>query len=158
MDIALAKRFIDSCHEAKRVIDMLPILPAGITPRHVRVIDNLHELADSGRRVRISDISDAMRVTRPGVTRLINELVGMDYIIKTQDSADKRVIWLTLTASGEEFYRFYCLEYHTWLSELLADIPQEDIEAAIRSIYAASSLMRTADMNDMKLKGIRKKL
>lgn len=141
MDIELTKRFVDSFHEARRLTDMLLELPEGLTPRHIRVIDNIHALARQGRAVRVSDISDAMRSTRPSITRLVNDLQAKGIVKKTPDAEDKRVIRVELTHAGLEVYNIYCLRYHEWLAELLEPIPVEDAEAAIRAIHRASELM-----------------
>lgn len=38
MDIELTRKFLDSCHEARRIVELLPNLPPRIKPRHVRII------------------------------------------------------------------------------------------------------------------------
>ena len=74
MDTDLTKQFIDSFHIAKHLTDMLPELPDVLTPRHIRILDTIYTLSQHGSAVRISDISDAMRSTRPSITKLVNEL------------------------------------------------------------------------------------
>lgn len=151
MDTELMKKFVDSFHEAKRLADMLPELPDGLTPRHIRVLDNIYKPEQQGRTVRISDISDAMRSTRPSITKLVNELQKKGYVEKTPDTGDKRVILVNMTPSGREVHEFYCLRYHEWLSQLLEPIPAEDIKAAIRAIHGAYELMsaNTPDVSSL---------
>ena len=38
------KEFLDACHKAKRIAEMMPELPEGMTPRHVHVIDAIYQL------------------------------------------------------------------------------------------------------------------
>lgn len=141
MNTELTKRFVDSFHKARRLTDMLLELPYGLTPRHIRALDNIHALEQQGRAVRVSDISDAMRSTRPSITRLVNELQAKGLIKKTPDADDRRVIRVELTPAGLEVYEIYCLRYHEWLARLLEPIPDEDAEAAIRAIHRTSELM-----------------
>lgn len=145
------KKFVDSFHEAKRLADMLPELPDGLTPRHIRILDNIYMLAQQGGAVRISDVSDAMRSTRPSITKLVNELQKKGYVDKTPDTADRRVILVSLTDAGREVHEVYCLNYHEWLSQLLEPIPAEDIRAAIRAIHRAYELMsaNTPDISSL---------
>ncbi len=151
MDTELMKKFVDSFHEAKRLADMLPELPDGLTPRHIRVLDNIYKPEQQGSTVRISDISDAMRSTRPSITKLVNELQTKGYVDKTPDTADRRVILVNMTTSGREVHRIYCLNYHEWLSQLLEPIPAEDVRAAIRAIHHAYELMsaNTPDISNL---------
>lgn len=145
------KKFVDSFHEAKRLADMLPELPDGLTPRHIRVLDNIYKPEQQGRTVKISDISDAMRSTRPSITKLVNELQKKGYVEKTPDTGDKRVILVNLTASGREVHKIYCMNYHEWLAQLLEPITAEDIRAAIRAIHSAYELMsvNTSDISSL---------
>ena len=92
--------------------------------------------------VKISDVSDFLGGTRPSVTKLIRELESHGALIKTPDTSDKRIIWLQLTPLGEQYYEFYCLQYHTWLSQVLDEIPQEDLETTIRTIYHARKILQ----------------
>ena len=151
MDTDLTKQFIDSFHMAKHLTDMLPALPDGLTPRHIRILDNIYTLSQHGSAVRISDISDAMRSTRPSITKLVNELNKKGYVEKTPDTADKRVILVSLTPLGRDVYEVYGLRYHEWLSQLLEPIADEDIEAAIRAIRYANKLMSAVSPDISKL-------
>ena len=151
MDTDLTKQFIDSFHMAKHLTDMLPELPDGLTPRHIRKHDNIYTLSQHGSAVRISDISDAMRSTRPSITKLVNELNKKGYVEKTPDTADKRVILVSLTPLGRDVYEVYGLRYHEWLSQLLEPIADEDVEAAIRAIHYANKLMSAVSPDISKL-------
>lgn len=37
MDTTVVKSFLDTCHKAKRIAELMPELPCGMTPRHVHV-------------------------------------------------------------------------------------------------------------------------
>ena len=59
------KEFLDACHKAKRIAEMMPELPEGMTPRHVHVIDAIYQLERTGEMVKVSDVSEYLEVTRP---------------------------------------------------------------------------------------------
>ncbi len=99
-------------------------------------------LCESDHRVKISDVSAFLGGTRPSVTKLVRELEAHGALTKTPDTADKRIIWLHLTPLGEQYYDFYCLRYHTWLGHVLGEIPQEDFETTIRTIYNVQNILR----------------
>ena len=44
MDTALIKDFFDCCRDAKKILELLPPLPQGLTPRHIQIIDTISQL------------------------------------------------------------------------------------------------------------------
>lgn len=173
MTLQEVRNFLDACHEVSRIIAAFPDLPEGLSPRHIKALQAIHELqtdqdlpaganpparpdtsaetdvkaeASPGpapeSRVKISDVSDFLGGTRPSVTKLIRELESYGALTKTPDTRDRRIIWLQLTPLGEEYYDFYCLRYHTWLSEVLGEIPQEDFEITVRTIWRTRELLQ----------------
>ena len=69
MEIATIKTMFDTCYQAKRIWDMLPTLPKGVTPSYIHYLDTIESLERQGAQVKVSDISDALNIPRPGVTR-----------------------------------------------------------------------------------------
>lgn len=92
MDTALIKDFFDCCREAKKILELLPPLPQGLTPRHIQIIDTISQLEEKNGLVKISDISTALHVTRPSITRLVSELAAAGYAQKAGSATDGRVL------------------------------------------------------------------
>ena len=67
------KRMFDAFYQAKRIRDMLPPLPQGVMPSYIQYLDVIHSLQREKKDIRLSDISDAMNLPRPGVTRTVKE-------------------------------------------------------------------------------------
>ncbi|CAK7056623.1 MAG: hypothetical protein DELT_01256 [Desulfovibrio sp.] len=123
-----------ACHEARRVIEMMPKLPDGLSPRHVYVIDTIYQLRRGKQTVKVSDVSKKLRVTKPSITKLINELEKLSVVEKATDSKDKRIKLLTLTPLGEQYYDIYVYKYNLWLSEQLSDIHPHEVTTTIHTI------------------------
>lgn len=100
MEIEAVQELMAACHEAKRITELLPKLPKGMTPRHIGVIDAIHGLSREGD-VCVSAVSARLGITRPSVTRLIGELEQLGAVGKQADTNDKRVVWVSLTALGQ---------------------------------------------------------
>lgn len=62
------KRMLDACYLAKRTRELLPELPEGVTPAYIQYMDVIHKLQEKKERVKVSDISDTLKLPRPGVT------------------------------------------------------------------------------------------
>ena len=92
METESVRKLIDICVEAAHLERMLPKLSAGLTPRCIRVVDQVASLTRQNETVRVSDISEMLDVTRPGITKVLGDLDGMGYITKTRDTTDSRVV------------------------------------------------------------------
>ena len=68
MDIELIKRMMDACYQGKRIRDMLPPLPDGVASSYIQYLDIIEKLEKQGIQVKVSDVSDALSLPRPGVT------------------------------------------------------------------------------------------
>ena len=141
MTIETIKRMLDACYQGKRIRDMLPPLPKGVTSSYIQYLDVIQSLERNGVQVKISDISDALNLPRPGVTRTVKEMTAKGYLTKTASEEDGRVTYLTITEAGRKLWEIYDGQYFAALQPALEDIPDEDAEAMIRTIEKLYQVM-----------------
>ena len=141
MDNKLIREFLLSCQEAKRICELLPPLPKHMKPRHIRVIDAVHHLHGKNGAVRFSDVAAEMGGTLPSITKLVNELCIMKFLVKTRSREDKRVYLLELTETGEACYDRYVTRFQGWLCREMDEISEEDVEAAVRTILEVKRIL-----------------
>ena len=134
MDIQTIKAMFDACYQAKRIRDLLPPLPKGVTPSYIHYLDTIDALERQGMRVKVSDISDALHIPRPGVTRTVKEMEAKGYLCKQSSPDDGRITYLSMTQAGRELSRRYNDQYFSRLAPLLQDISEEDADCTIRTI------------------------
>lgn len=134
MTIELIKRMMDTCYLAKRVRDMLPPLPDGVMPSYIQYLDAIQKLEAKGLRVKVSDLSDALGLPRPGVTRTVKEMEAKGYLTKSASPDDGRVTYITATEAGRQLWDKYDTQYFSELLPALQDIPEEDAACMIRTI------------------------
>lgn len=134
MDIQTIKALFDACYEAKRIRDLLPALPEGVTPSYIHYLDTIETLERQGARVKVSDISAALSLPRPGVTRTVKEMEAKGYLRKQTSPQDGRVTYITATEAGRRLSRIYNEQYFDRLAPLLSGISQEDALCTIRTI------------------------
>ena len=89
MNSELTRQFLDACHEARRICEILPNLPERLKPRHIRIIWCIHIIYEEKGIVRVSDVASAMNGTMPSITKLVNELCDMG-VVKKRQSRKKR--------------------------------------------------------------------
>ena len=97
MTIQNIKDLLDACYQGKRVRELLPPLPRGVRPSYVQYLDVIETLESHGVRVKVSDISDALNLPRPGVTRTVKEMEKKGYICKISSPDDGRVTYISAT-------------------------------------------------------------
>ena len=134
MTIELLKRMMDACYQAKRIRDMLPPLPEGVTSSHIQYLDMIETMQNQGIQMKVSDISDRLSLPRPGVTRTIKEMEQKGYLKKTASPEDGRITYLTLTDAGQELSRKYNQQCFSILASYAEDISEKDAECMIRTM------------------------
>lgn len=135
------KALLDACYQAKRIRELLPALPEGVSPSFIHYLDIIEGLEHRGLRVKISDISDALSIPRPGVTRTVKEMEDGGYLQKTASDADGRVTYLSITEKGKALSKTYNALFFSQLTPLLADVPDEDALCTVRTIEKLYAIM-----------------
>lgn len=134
MTIELIKRMMDACYQAKRIRDMLPPLPDGIASSHIQYLDTIQQLERQGIQVKVSDISDALALPRPGVTRTVKDMEQKGLLQKIASPEDGRVTYLSITELGKQLSEKYDARFFSSLAPFLDDISEEDALCTIRTI------------------------
>ena len=141
MKVELIKRMMDACYLAKRARDMLPPLPEGVMPSYIQYLDALQKLEAQGVLVRVSDLSEALGLPRPGVTRTVKEMEAKGYLHKQVSAEDGRVTYLSLTEAGKQLSRKYDADYFQELAPWMDRISEEDAECMIATIETCYQIM-----------------
>ena len=119
---------LDACYQAKRIRELLPPLPQGVMPSYIQYMDTIQKLEKQGVQVKISDISDAMNLPRPGVTRTVKEMEAKGYLHKFASKEDGRVTYISITEEGKKLSRKYDQDYFSELACSLGDISEKDAD------------------------------
>ena len=141
MTIETIKAVLDACYQAKRIRDLLPELPRGVTSSYIHYLDTIEALERQGIRVKVSDISDALGLPRPGVTRTVKEMEAKGYLCKETSASDGRVTYISVTDAGKRLSQTYNERYFNRLAPFLSDISEADAECTIRTIEKFHQVM-----------------
>lgn len=136
------KQMFDACYLAKRVREMLPPLPKGVMPSYIQYLDTIQVLRKEKEDVRISDISDAMHLPRPGVTRTVKEMEAKGYLQKVAAPDDGRVVYITITEEGKKLSKKYDQDYFSELAADLSEISENEADCMIQTIEKFYRIMR----------------
>lgn len=135
------KHLLDAFYQAKRVRELMPALPKGVTPAFIHYLDTIAALQQQGVRVKVSDISDALHIPRPGVTRTVKDMVDGGYLEKAASEEDGRVTYLTITEKGRILSQVFDSAFFAQLTPLLADVSDEDAATTMRTIEKVYQVM-----------------
>ena len=135
------KRMLDACYQAKRAREMLPPLPKGVLPSYIQYLEVIQILEQEGHRVKVSDISDALSIPRPGATRTVKEMEAKGYLRKLTSQEDGRITYISITEEGSALSKKYDEEYFTDLASSMEDISEADAEVMIRTIEKFYQIM-----------------
>lgn len=134
MKVEQIKALPDACYQAKRVRELFPALPKGVASSYIHYLDTIESLEQGGIRVKVSDISDALNIPRPGVIRTVKEMEHAGYLKKMSSEEDGRVAYVTITDAGKRLSQTYNAQFFTQLAPLLADISDEEAACTIGTI------------------------
>ena len=99
------------------------------------------QMEKQGIHVKVSDISDAMNLPRPGVTRTVKEMEEKGYLQKIASPDDGRVTYISITEDGRELSRKYNESYFNELSPYLDEISEEEADNMIQTIEKFYQIM-----------------
>lgn len=135
------KALLDACYQAKRVRELLPALPKGVSPSYIHYLDTIEELERRGVRVKVSDISDALNLPRPGVTRTVKEMETGGYLQKKTSPDDRRITYISITEAGRALSQTYDAEYFSALAPSLDTISEEDARQMVQTMETFYQIM-----------------
>ncbi len=134
MTLENIKEMLDSFYTAKRIIDLLPRLPEGVTPSHIRYLDTIEKLKKEKKDVRVSDLSNILNLQKPGVTRTLKEMEEKGLITKTPSKDDARVTYIEITPKGEKISKKHNEEVFLPLVDSLSSIRDKEVKTTINTI------------------------
>lgn len=150
MNAEMAKQLLDACYLAKRARDLLPALPEGVLPSFIQYLDVIQKLEKRGVQAKVSDVSDALHLPRPGVTRTVKDMQAKDYLQKQVSAEDGRITFLIVTEKGRALSRKYDEDYFRELIPYLNGISEAEAECTIRTIQKFYEIMAERSDSDEK--------
>ncbi|AIE59395.1 MarR family winged helix-turn-helix transcriptional regulator [Bacillus methanolicus] len=108
--------------------------PSGLTHLQFHILEELFYTKDG---VSLTQLAQNISISKQQLTPLIKKLEEKDYVIKVQDTNDKRFVKIMLTEKGkntvikrlDEFHHLFC----NWISKLNED-DLFDLDYAINKI------------------------
>lgn len=149
IDANFTGKIIDSLFVARKAIESMPPLPKNMKSSHMRTLDTIYKNYNENGSVRVTDVSKAMGITKPSITKLINELVDLGAVKKSVSDNDKRVVLVELTSFGDECVKRYVLKYHAKLAETFSKLDKGKYLSLIETIDFIYQAMKEVSEEDI---------
>ena len=129
MNSQKTKEMLDSFYMAKRILDLLPELPEGVLPSYIRYLETVLNLKEAHEKVKVSDLSSALNLPRPGVTRTVSSMVEKGYLNKRSSKEDGRITYIEISDNGMALFAKFNAQFKkiVALSNLIQRIYHNDI-------------------------------
>lgn len=134
MDQRKAKDVIDAFERIERFTNNRPPLPEGVLPSYMKIVDWIYQLSLKGK-VKISDLSDALHLTRPGITRSCKNMEKLGLIKKSVNEKDRRIVYVSLTEKGTEYYFKYIENYYRHFSARLEKYDEKRLDEMLKLVH-----------------------
>lgn len=97
--------------------------------------DVLVNLSEAGGRLRMSDLADAVVLSRSGVTRVVDRMERTGYVKRERCPSDRRGSFATLTAKGQRALREAWPVHARGVAEHFAGKLSDDEAALIADVF-----------------------
>jgi DNA-binding MarR family transcriptional regulator len=135
--VGLDTRLTDDHHESLRL--WLRLLTCShLIENHVRKalaaqfkttlprFDLMAQLERAPDGLQMGELSRRMLVTGGNITGIVDQLEHAGMIVRTEDSADRRVYLIKLTKEGRRLFGQMAVEHESWIVDLLSGIPRRE--------------------------------
>ena len=118
---------------------------AGLSMSQLSTLFRLFHAEDCG----VSDIGESLGITNAAASQMVDRLVGLDYLTRSEDPQDRRVKVVSLTKKGRALIQESYLRREEWLAQITTSLStpeQESISAALTLLTEAA--IRLGSMDD----------
>jgi MarR family transcriptional regulator, organic hydroperoxide resistance regulator len=95
----------------------------------------------------MNELSDKLNLNSSTMTRIIDNLVRDEYITRTRDEVDRRIVLVSLTDKGNEAAKALNESVNNYYKKIIAGIPEGQVENVLNSVNLLLDAFRKANPN-----------
>ncbi len=114
---------------------------AGLTPSQLSALSTIEE----HEPIRMSDLAAHESVGAPVITRVIDSLEKLDYVLRVSDPTDRRACLIELTDGGRKVLQELWSARATALTQRISNLTAAQIAALDAALPVLEALVRDAD-------------
>jgi DNA-binding MarR family transcriptional regulator len=120
----------------------------GLAPSHLQLL----QFIEREQPVSLKRLAEHMRLTPGAITQLVESLVRAEYVTRTPDAADRRVINIALTSAGGEKIGALSRKKQSLLAKVVADLNDEELQVFLRVQQKMLQYLETSCRPEIKQK------
>lgn len=132
-----SKEFLNSiakikklAHREKKSKDFYPMML--FTLKIIKSDNEKYTNNDEYYGMKTSDLTKLLCITKPATSKMLNLLEENQYIERSSNKNDRRVVYVKITKEGEEFLRKQNEKFENLTCQLIEKMGEEDIDNLIR--------------------------
>lgn len=124
-------------HYTRTVIHRTAREDFGITSTQYHVLRRIKE----GGRKTVSELSDCMFVSRPSISRAVEDLVGAKLLERERDPVDRRIAYLSLTLAGQETILQIYAKNNLFMRDMFSSLEDQDLETVNQAFNVLEKIL-----------------
>ncbi len=124
-------------HYARSALHQIAHEEFGITSAQFHILKRIYEGKQS-----VSELSDCMFVSRPNISRAVEELVIHGWVERERNAQDRRNIKLRLSETGRKILDQIHHRNDQFLSEIFAHLSYEEINTIVAAFYQLDKILQ----------------
>jgi DNA-binding MarR family transcriptional regulator len=88
-----------------------------------------------------SELADVFEVNKSAITAIVNRMVNREWIQRTRDEHDRRVVYLTLTSNGIKLFEKMEDRVHCLVESIINQFNKEEIQNFIQTYEKLSDIL-----------------
>jgi DNA-binding MarR family transcriptional regulator len=116
-------------HTIRTRVDKMAAADHCLTMQQFAVLRGIYHGRDS-----VSELAKKRNISRPAVSRAVDNLVNLGYVERFPLLHDRRYIRLELTASGQQLLEQQKASIHSWMASKLAALSEDQLLTIITGL------------------------
>lgn len=129
-------------HYMRSIIHNIAREEFGITPAQFQI---LRRIRQENKRT-VSELSDSMMISRPGVSRAVDELVNAGLIERKVDASDRRIVYLSPSMEGEELIIKVHEKNNQVMQALFMNLHEEELESLLAALHVIDNILLSTNI------------
>ena len=129
-------------HYTRSTIHHLATEEFGVTTTQYHILRRIREGNKS-----ISELSDCMFVSRPNISRAVEELVNGGWAQREKDKQDRRIVYLSLTEKGRDLIHQMKSKNDHFMSGMLSGLTAKELQSLIEAFGSLEKILIAKEGN-----------
>ena len=109
----------------------------GITAAQYHVLRRIKE----GGRKTVSELSECMFISRPGISRAVEELASAGLIERERDQRDRRIVYLSVTPAGQAMMEQIYTKNNLFMRSMFSSLDDHELETVNDAFHILSKIL-----------------